>query len=153
MKNDAAAAKKLKKLCVISLLLSAALLLLFPASVFAHAGRTDNQGGHVDHSTGEYHFHHGRPAHQHLHDICPYLYAKQFEADNHTLVQNLTFTYSEFESAVEDAYENGYNDGYSDGEREEYESQFHYYPLIILVISCASIIIIIYMAAALLRNQ
>ena len=44
----------------------------------AHSGGTDSNGGHYDHSTGEYHYHHGRPAHNHY-DIdgdgyrdCPY---------------------------------------------------------------------------------
>lgn len=31
----------------------------------AHSGRTDSNGGHTDSSTGEYHYHHGYPAHQH----------------------------------------------------------------------------------------
>lgn len=31
----------------------------------AHSGRTDASGGHTNHSTGEYHYHHGFPAHQH----------------------------------------------------------------------------------------
>ena len=44
----------------------------------AHSGKTDSNGGHYDHSTGEYHYHHGYPAHKHY-DIdgdgyrdCPY---------------------------------------------------------------------------------
>jgi hypothetical protein len=44
----------------------------------AHSGRTDARGGHRNHSTGEYHYHHGFPAHDHY-DIngdgtkdCPY---------------------------------------------------------------------------------
>lgn len=43
-----------------------------------HSGRTDGNGGHYNHSTGEYHYHHGYPAHDHY-DIngdgivdCPY---------------------------------------------------------------------------------
>ena len=46
--------------------------------VSAHPGRTDSNGGHYDHSTGEYHYHHGYPAHDHYDmdgdgDIdCPY---------------------------------------------------------------------------------
>lgn len=41
-------------------------------SVYAHPGRTDSSGGHYDRSTGEYHYHHGYPAHQHPNGICPY---------------------------------------------------------------------------------
>ncbi|MBQ0038340.1 MAG: KTSC domain-containing protein [Clostridiales bacterium] len=44
----------------------------------AHPGQTDENGGHFDHSTSEYHYHHGYSAHQHY-DIdgdgipdCPY---------------------------------------------------------------------------------
>ena len=40
----------------------------------AHSGRTDEAGGHYDRSTGEYHYHHGKPAHQHPNGICPYDY-------------------------------------------------------------------------------
>lgn len=40
--------------------------------VFAHSGRTDSSGGHYNHSTGEYHYHHGYPAHQHTGGACPY---------------------------------------------------------------------------------
>ena len=47
-------------------------------SVLAHSGRTDSNGGHFNHSTGEYHYHHGYSAHQHY-DMngdgikdCPY---------------------------------------------------------------------------------
>lgn len=46
--------------------------------VNAHKGNTDGNGGHTDHSTGEYHYHHGQPAHDHSDvdgdgDIdCPY---------------------------------------------------------------------------------
>lgn len=38
----------------------------------AHPGHTDAAGGHWDSSTGEYHYHHGYPAHQHENGICPY---------------------------------------------------------------------------------
>lgn len=47
-------------------------VLLLSGSVFAHSGGTDSQGGHRDSTTGEYHFHHGFPAHQHVNGICPY---------------------------------------------------------------------------------
>ena len=47
-------------------------------SVKAHPGRTDSNGGHTNRSTGEYHYHHGYPAHDHY-DMdgdgkvdCPY---------------------------------------------------------------------------------
>lgn len=46
--------------------------LLIPSLTFAHAGKTDEFGGHYDYNTGEYHYHHGYPAHQHTDGICPY---------------------------------------------------------------------------------
>ena len=60
---------------LLSLLL---LLSLLITPVFAHPGRTDENGGHWDRSTGEYHYHHGYSEHQHY-DMngdgipdCPY---------------------------------------------------------------------------------
>lgn len=59
-------------------LLICCIILLFLPSVSAHRGRTDSRGGHIDHSTGEYHYHHDYSAHQHT-DLngdgipdCPY---------------------------------------------------------------------------------
>ena len=42
------------------------------AQAYAHSGRTDSNGGHMNHATGEYHYHHGKPAHQHPGGVCPY---------------------------------------------------------------------------------
>lgn len=53
--------------------LSMVLILLCCISVSAHPGKTDAAGGHYDHSTGEYHYHHGYPAHSHANG-CPYNY-------------------------------------------------------------------------------
>lgn len=56
------------------------LIYFLPLSTSAHSGRTDSNGGHTDKSTGEYHYHHGYPAHDHW-DIdgdgtidCPYYF-------------------------------------------------------------------------------
>ena len=60
---------KRKTLC------AAVLSVLFMAISFTawgHPGRTDSSGGHYDRSTGEYHYHHGYPAHQHPGGVCPY---------------------------------------------------------------------------------
>lgn len=59
-----------KKVAIFLLLL---ILLCIPAA--AHSGGTDENGGHIDHSTGEYHYHHGYPAHQHDGGVCPYNFA------------------------------------------------------------------------------
>lgn len=55
-------------ICV--LLIICSLLLSLPVS--AHSGRTDSKGGHYNRDTGEYHYHHGQPAHQHPNGVCPY---------------------------------------------------------------------------------
>lgn len=61
---------------------------------YAHSGRTDGAGGHTDHSTGEYHYHHGCPAHDHYDmdgdgDIdCPYEYDNR--TDHGSLNSNST---------------------------------------------------------------
>lgn len=53
------------------------LIALISLTAYAHPGRTDANGGHYDHSTGEYHYHHGYPAHQHIDGVCPYDYDDQ----------------------------------------------------------------------------
>lgn len=53
--------------------LNIVILLFFPLTpAFAHPGGLDAQLGHYDNNTGEYHFHHGYPAHEHINGICPY---------------------------------------------------------------------------------
>ena len=49
------------------------LLLVGFLSIFLvfHSGRTDKYGGHTNHSTGEYHYHHGHSAHYHYPDNKP----------------------------------------------------------------------------------
>lgn len=55
-----------------SLVLVPLLALVCLSVVFAHPGKTDADGGHYNRSTGEYHFHHGYPEHQHPNGECPY---------------------------------------------------------------------------------
>ena len=57
-------------------------LLLAFTCASAHSGRTDAAGGHWDSSAGEYHYHHGYPAHQHTGGICPYDYDDQTGANS-----------------------------------------------------------------------
>lgn len=59
---------RFKSFFIFSILIAA----LFLTPAYAHPGRTDADGGHYDRSTGEYHYHHGYPAHQHPNGICPY---------------------------------------------------------------------------------
>ena len=53
---------KHKKIFIIFVLL---FILLFPSFAISHPGGTDGNGGHSNHSTGEYHYHHGYSADQH----------------------------------------------------------------------------------------
>ena len=63
----------MKRICILAFAVSV-LLLLLSVPVSAHSGKTDASGGHYDSSTGEYHYHHGYPAHQHTNGKCPYDY-------------------------------------------------------------------------------
>lgn len=77
---------------------------------FAHPGRTDSKGGHYDRSTGEYHYHHGYPEHQHTNGVCPYNFEdktgqstgksssqsakKQQEVKSETVETNIPWSYN-----------------------------------------------------------
>ena len=63
-------------------LLVSILCLFFAFSAAAHSGKTDSKGGHYDHSTDEYHYHHGYPPHNHYNGECPYLVKE--ETQNNT---------------------------------------------------------------------
>ena len=52
----------------------ALLFLAIPISALGHPGRTDSQGGHMDHETNVYHYHHGYSAHFHPNGQCPYAF-------------------------------------------------------------------------------
>lgn len=41
-------------------------------TAYGHSGGTDKNGGHYNRQTGEYHYHHGYPEHQHYNGVCPY---------------------------------------------------------------------------------
>ena len=69
------------------------LFLLLIIAVSAHPGRTDGAGGHTDHSTGEYHYHHGYPAHQHTNGECPYDFD---DKTNHSSTKNDNVSFSDF---------------------------------------------------------
>lgn len=60
-----------------------AIMLFLPSSASAHPGKTDENGGHYDASTGEYHYHHGYPAHQHINGVCPYDYDDKTDHSYH----------------------------------------------------------------------
>lgn len=56
-------------LCVVVTLITA---MSISTVFFAHSGNIDSNGGHYVSATGEYHYHHGYPAHQHPNGKCPY---------------------------------------------------------------------------------
>ncbi len=101
--------------------------LAVPAS--AHAGKTDGNGGHYDHSTGTYHYHHGYPAHQHF-DIdgdgvvdCPYDFDDQTSRTSGSSSGNssgLASASSNSKAELKKWYQNGYDDGESKGYKEGY---------------------------------
>lgn len=59
----------------------------------AHPGRTDSNGGHHDYDNvsglGNYHYHHGYPAHLHENGVCPYDFDDNTDRDvNNTSIIN-----------------------------------------------------------------
>lgn len=86
------------------------LVLVFSLPTLAHSGRTDSNGGHYNHSTGAYHYHHGYPEHRHY-DMdgngtidCPYTYTAP------TISQDYDFSFPNTES---DPYKYLPKDNYS----------------------------------------
>ena len=68
----------MKKFWLVAICFIVLLAAIIPIAVTAHSGRTDSDGGHYNHSTGDYHYHHGYSAHDHY-DMdgdgikdCPY---------------------------------------------------------------------------------
>lgn len=51
-------------------------IILLSCNAYAHPGKTDSNGGHHDYNNvsglGDYHYHHGHPAHLHENGECPY---------------------------------------------------------------------------------
>lgn len=74
----------------LALLVCFVLLILQFNLAFAHGGRTDSDGGHYNQSTGEYHYHHGYPAHDHPGGVCPYDYDDQTDHSGGTSGEKTT---------------------------------------------------------------
>ena len=95
---------------ILAALLSTFLAVSAPFAAYAHPGRTDSSGGHHDYGNvsglGDYHYHHGYPAHLHPNGVCPYA-----DADSSSSVA----------AAVSDRYDEGYEDGYEGGYRTGYD--------------------------------
>ena len=75
----------MKKALKFSLILISIIVIILGscAVVFAHPGKTDSAGGHYDRSSGEYHYHHGYPAHQHDNGTCPYDFKNNEKSTEH----------------------------------------------------------------------
>lgn len=78
-------------------------------SIFLHSGRTDSSGGHYNRDTGEYHYHHGYPAHEHY-DMnedgtvdCPYYF------DDNTTQKNPSPSETKYDNSAEDDTKNWSN--------------------------------------------
>ena len=112
-------------------------LVCLPASSLAHSGRTDSGGGHWNHSTGEYHYHHGHPAHQHTFGVCPYSSEKSSDSTN--TYTDSKYSKDEWEgipaptheetrfhvgSPLEKTYYEGYDDGYLTGYKLAQETAY-----------------------------
>lgn len=94
----------------------AAVLALLTSAASAHPGQTDSQGGHYDHSTGEYHFHHGYPAHQHTDGVCPYDFDDRTGMNSGSPGNSGAYSSAD----IPDDYSRGYYDGMTAAKTEEY---------------------------------
>lgn len=77
-----------KRILLLLTILISFIIVLSP-SASAHSGGTDSQGGHYNQSTGEYHFHHGYPAHQHDNGVCPYDFEDRSESKSSSRTVNV----------------------------------------------------------------
>lgn len=126
---------KRKILSAVALLIA---ILCIPAAVaFAHPGRTDSNGGHYNRETGEYHYHHGYPEHQHPNGVCSYLddtpkessessrlavvYTSSTSSEDNT---GPPITQAEAREMVQEASRRAYDQGRDDGREIGYESGY-----------------------------
>lgn len=106
-------------------------LLLF-SSALAHPGDTDSKGGHYNRSTGEYHYHHGYPEHQHPNGVCPYansLASSDDTSDNSGGYEGIDWegahaTAKRLDSEYRSGYQTGYSYGNANGRKSGYEDGY-----------------------------
>lgn len=77
-------------------------IMVVPA--FAHPGGTDGSGGHYNRSTGEYHYHHGHSAHDHVDGVCPYDYDDKTGERSGTSGSGSSYSYASY-AVAEDWYD------------------------------------------------
>ena len=111
---------------VLSVIAIAVVLIVSPVSVSAHPGDTDLNGGHYNWETGDYHYHHGHPAHYHTDGVCPYGDYEQYtDVGSETRYDRLSklaslLTEDGYDTSVPDSlsssnYVNDYARGYQQG--------------------------------------
>lgn len=81
----------MKKHLIFAIFLVLTLCISFTA--YAHAGSTDEFGGHINWDTGEYHYHHGYPAHSHDGGYCPYDFVDNADHSNNGYSSNNNYDY------------------------------------------------------------
>ncbi len=59
---------------LLSIIFAIICIFSFALLCFAHSGRTDANGGHFDHSTGEYHYHNSNSINETITETCGYDY-------------------------------------------------------------------------------
>ena len=115
-----------KKILLIVVILMILLLVVSMnlLNVYAHSGRTDSSGGHHDNSTGEYHYHHGYPDHDHPDGVCPYEKTEEeTEVYNFDYSYDSTFDYS-YDNNFDYSYDNNFDYSYDNSkENQHYESE------------------------------
>lgn len=130
--------KKIIKLYFVIILI---FFTMYNITSLAHKGRTDSSGGHYDRSTGEYHYHHGYSAHQHINGICPYDYDDKTEHSFTLTAQNKTNSSTALNIvnsiATSNVFKNTYNN-YStvNNTKEKTSHNFVFLAFIFLFIIC-----------------
>lgn len=108
-----------KLLCVITTII---FLLTLTVLCFAHSGRTDANGGHFDHSTGEYHYHNGNSNHG--------IIEKNDDTDRSYFYDNTQYTKEKTTHSYEE-------DNNTNGSYEEKKSSFDIFDFFIILIHLA----------------
>lgn len=142
----------------IILLVAICLFYCLAITVYAHPGRTDSQGGHYDQGTGEYHYHHGYPAHDHY-DMdgdgaldCPYNFEDK-TGNNSAGISDNNSGYENYTHPIqEDMGENGGNRKPSGTQAltEKGIAKMEIWKVCILILVFLGIIAIMYI---IIRNQ
>ncbi len=119
--------------------LSILILIILFSFASAHPGRIDGNGGHYDRSTGEYHYHHGHPEHQHPNGTCPYKSSGdnaksdtipntaesrmryQIDRIDEEQQENSQF-FKSWNSGYDSGYDAGHRDGYISGKADGYNN-------------------------------